>query len=92
MLTLNKFRHIAIGVLDDLHDPIIALFSVVPFIDDQSVNFVKDEASFDACFPSLTDDSGGLGGDALDTVDHDAGAVGKIDSTGDLDGEVNVAR
>ena len=88
---MDKFRHVAISILNDLHDPIVALFSVVPLINNESIYLVQHEACFDSSFPSLADDSGGLRGDALYAIDHNAGAVGKIDGGADLDGEVNVA-
>ena len=80
MVSLNELRYIAIDVFNDLKHPIVALFCIIPFIDDQSVDFVEHQNSLNFSLPSLANDRRRLRADTLNAINHDDSAVREADS------------
>ena len=70
MVTLNQLGDVTISILNDLHNPVVTLLGIIPLIDDESVDFVEHEDSFDFGLPSLSNDCGGLWTDTLNAVNH----------------------
>lgn len=91
-VSLDELWYVAVGVFNDLIDPVVDFFRVIPFVDDQSVKFVEHQAGFDLGFPRLPNDGGCLRTDTLDHVDHHQSTIWKTDSRADLNGEIDVAR
>lgn len=61
-----------------------------PLIYYQSVNFVKDENSFDLCLPCLSHHSLCLRTNSLNYIDQDESPIRKSDCRANLYGEVNM--